>query len=91
MVRAPESRRADVRLAGRDEGRHAAEAALVSTDEPRYEPERLRAPTIRTARVSRNPARAPHLTRLTVRRAAAYFLRNLSTRPAVSTIFCLPV
>jgi hypothetical protein len=23
--------------------------------------------------------------------AAAYFLRNLSTRPAVSTIFCLPV
>jgi hypothetical protein len=22
---------------------------------------------------------------------AAYFLRNLSTRPAVSTIFCLPV
>jgi hypothetical protein len=25
------------------------------------------------------------------RPAAAYFLRNLSTRPAVSTIFCLPV
>jgi hypothetical protein len=23
--------------------------------------------------------------------AAAYFLRNLSTRPPVSTIFCLPV
>ena len=23
--------------------------------------------------------------------AFAYFLRNLSTRPAVSTIFCLPV
>ena len=26
-----------------------------------------------------------------LRAAAAYFLRNLSTRPAVSTIFCLPV
>ena len=33
------------------------------------------------------PRRACYFAPLT----AAYFLRNLSTRPAVSTIFCLPV
>jgi len=43
-------------------------------------------------RTDRRPASvAAGAAYLAVPVAAAYFLRNLSTRPAVSTIFCLPV
>jgi hypothetical protein len=41
----------------------------------------------RTREAARASGRAGYL----AAPAAAYFLRNLSTRPAVSTIFCLPV
>jgi hypothetical protein len=45
----------------------------------------------RTSRVRASPPYLAAPVAAPVAVAAAYFLRNLSTRPAVSTIFCLPV